>query len=144
MRRPTRTRRSERGQSLVEFALVAQVFLLLCFLVYQGGVVWFDKLALEQGTRDAARKAAVNRTLGPAGMSSVAIAAMQQTGASLDNSYLATHTTVTSQDDPYAPDGVTWGQGDMLTVTSQYPYSIGIFGLNITGTLTASTTERIE
>jgi Flp pilus assembly protein TadG len=136
--------RSERGQSMVEFAIVAQVFLLLCFLIYQGGVAWFDKLNLEQGTRDAARKGAVNRALGQAGMTSAAIAAIQQTATGLDSSYVASHTTVTSQDNPDAPDGVAWGQGDLIKVTSSYPFKIGVFGLNLSGTLTAATTERIE
>jgi Flp pilus assembly protein TadG len=147
MRHRPHTHRSERGQALVEFALVAQVFLLLCFLIYQGGVAWYDKLALEQGTRDAARKAAVNRALGQAGMDSAARAALVSTASGLDSSYLSSplHTQVTCAPDPYAPDdGITCGQGDLLTVHSQYPYSIGIFGLGLSGNLTASTTERIE
>jgi len=53
-------RRSERGQSLVEFALVFPVFALLVFGILDGGraIVTYNEVA--QGTRNVARVASVN------------------------------------------------------------------------------------
>lgn len=48
--------RSERGQALVEFALVLPVFALLLFAIVQFGVVFTQYLALT----DAVRRAGVN------------------------------------------------------------------------------------
>jgi Flp pilus assembly protein TadG len=129
-------RRSDRGQAMVEFALVAQVFLLLCFLIYQGGVAWFQKLNLEQGTRDAARKAIVSRSLTSAGIKTVAEAAERQTANQLDQAKL--RVTVSG------PASATWAQGDLVTVESWYPYSIGIFGIAMSGDLYSKTTLRME
>jgi hypothetical protein len=39
----------------------------------------------------------------------------------------------------------TWAQGDDATVSASYPWSINVMGVNVaSGTMTASTTERVE
>jgi Flp pilus assembly protein TadG len=52
-------RRGTRGQSLVEFALVLPIFLLLLFGVIDGGRVIFMHTTLSQAAREAARVASV-------------------------------------------------------------------------------------
>jgi Flp pilus assembly protein TadG len=56
-----RRRRGERGQSLVEFALVAPIFFLLVFSVIQIGLVMASQNGLVDGVRNAARRAATYR-----------------------------------------------------------------------------------
>lgn len=51
----------QRGQSLVEFALVAPIFLLLVFAVLQLGIIFGAQNNLVNAARDAARKAATYR-----------------------------------------------------------------------------------
>lgn len=63
--RPRRTprfaRRSGRGQSLAEFALVAPIFFLLVFSVIQLGLIFAAQNGLVDGVRNAARRAATYR-----------------------------------------------------------------------------------
>jgi hypothetical protein len=56
-----RRRRAQGGQSLVEFALVAPIFLLLVFSVIQLGLVFGAQNGLVDGVRSAARRAATYR-----------------------------------------------------------------------------------
>ncbi|HEX2894818.1 MAG TPA: TadE/TadG family type IV pilus assembly protein [Marmoricola sp.] len=58
-------RRSDDGTAVVEFALVAPVFIVLVFGVISFGIVFAQNLALGNGAREAARSAVVeNRTCG--------------------------------------------------------------------------------
>ena len=60
--------RSERGQSLTEFALALPILALLLFAVIQFGIVFNNFVTLTDATRAGARKAAVDRQLAnPAG-----------------------------------------------------------------------------
>jgi Flp pilus assembly protein TadG len=54
-------RRSDRGQSLAEFAMVAPIFFLLVFSVIQLGLVMAAQNGLVDGVRSAARRAATYR-----------------------------------------------------------------------------------
>ncbi|HXG26923.1 MAG TPA: TadE/TadG family type IV pilus assembly protein [Candidatus Binatia bacterium] len=56
-----RARRPDRGQSLVEFALVAPIFFLLIFSVVQFGLILAAQNGLVDGVRSAARRAATYR-----------------------------------------------------------------------------------
>lgn len=51
--------RNEKGQSLVEFALVLPILLLVVFAIIDFGWLFFNKLAIENGAREGARYAAV-------------------------------------------------------------------------------------
>ena len=53
--------RQDRGQSLVEFALVAPIFFLLVFSVIQFGLIMSAQNGLVDGVRTAARRAATYR-----------------------------------------------------------------------------------
>ena len=57
-----RTGRSERGQSLVEFALVAPVFILVLVGIFDVGRAVFAFNTLSNASREAARVAIVNQT----------------------------------------------------------------------------------
>ena len=57
----SRRRRADRGQSLVELALVAPIFFLLVFSVIQLGLVFGTQNGLVNGAREAARRAATYR-----------------------------------------------------------------------------------
>ena len=54
--------RSERGQTMVEFALAMPVLCLVLFGIIQFGVLFNDYLSLTDATRVGARKGAVSRT----------------------------------------------------------------------------------
>src|SRR5258708_4336594 len=54
-------KRNARGQSMVEFALVAPIFFLLVFGIIQLGLVLASQNGLVDGVRDAARRAATYR-----------------------------------------------------------------------------------
>jgi Flp pilus assembly protein TadG len=132
-----------RGQSTVEFALVLQVFILILFLIYQGGLAWSEKLTVQQAARDAARKAVVNRSLPAATIQAEAIAEARRTAGNLDQARLTV--AVSGIDDTSAPNGVLWEQGDSARVTVTYPYSISVPGLVVnSGTLSSTTTLRME
>lgn len=51
--------RDEKGQSMVEFALVLPVLILVVFGIIDFGWLFFNKLAIENGAREGARYAAV-------------------------------------------------------------------------------------
>jgi len=123
--------RSERGQSLTEFALALPILALLLFAVIQFGIVFNNYVTLTDATRAGARKAAVDRQVpNPAGS---AIAAVRASAADLKQSSLAV--TVTS----------TWQPSSDVTVTATYPYSISLLGMVVkSGRLSSSTTERVE
>jgi len=54
--------RSERGQSLVEFALALPILVLLLFAVIQFGVVFNNYVTLTDATRAGARNSAADQT----------------------------------------------------------------------------------
>jgi Flp pilus assembly protein TadG len=123
--------RSERGQSLTEFALALPILALLLFAVIQFGIVFNNYVTLTDATRAGARKAAVDRQLAnPAG---AAVSAVRSSAANLKQSDLAV--TVTS----------TWQPSADVTVTATYPYSISLLGMVVkSGRLSSTTTERVE
>jgi TadE-like protein len=59
--RPRTGSRSEAGQSLAEFTLVAPIFFLLLFTVIQVGLIFGTQNGLVNGVREAARRAATYR-----------------------------------------------------------------------------------
>jgi Flp pilus assembly protein TadG len=122
---------NERGQALVEFALVLPIIVLLLFSVIQLGLVYKNYLALTDAVRAGARKAAVARlSSDPQG---TAVSAVDSAAADLDASQLAVQVDS------------TWKQGQDVTVTGTYPYSISVLGIVVkSGTLNTTVTERVE
>ena len=123
--------RSERGQSLTEFALALPILALLLFAVIQFGITFNNYVTLVDATRAGARKGAVGREQqNPA---SAVTAEVRASAKDLDQSDL--NVTVTS----------TWQPSADVTVTATYPYSISLLGLVVkSGQLSSSTTERVE
>ena len=131
--------RNQKGQALVEFAIVLPILLLLVFGIIQFGILFNNYLTLTDAVRAGARQAAVSRTLsdqvGPA-KNRVIQAAANLRLSDLD-------VTVTPHDP--ATGTQTFVQGGDVTVTGTYPYSINLLGLVVmSGRMTSQTTERVE
>lgn len=131
MRKRHGKRRGERGQTMVEFAIVLPIFLMLLLGIAQLGIAFNNYLTLTDGVRAGARYGAVLRTSGT--RVSDTIAKVKQSSANLDQSKI--NATVTS----------TWAAGSDLTVCATYPYSINLIGLVVSsGNLNSCTTNRVE
>ena len=138
----TRRAERERGQALIEFALVLPLFLLLLLGIVQFGTVFRDYIALTDATRVGARQAAVARSILPESNRVPNIVARTEKAAvNLDK------TKMTVAVEPVMLDGLTagWEQGGDVTVHATYPFKINIIGLVVfSGTLKSRTTERVE
>jgi len=123
--------RSERGQTMVEFAIVFPVLAVVLFGIFQFGVLFNNYLTVTDAVRAGAREAAVARqSADPVGAATTAV---RSAAADLNQADLAV--TVTSG----------WVPGSDVTVAATYPYSISLLGLVITsGSLKSMTTERVE
>jgi Flp pilus assembly protein TadG len=138
----TRLGRREKGQALVEIALILPVFLLLLLGIVQFGSVFRDYIALTDATRVGARQAAVARSIQPesARVPNV-ISKVEKAAVNLDK----TKMTVTVS--PVMVDGVTpgWERSGEVEVRASYPFRINIIGLVVfNGTLKSRTVERVE
>lgn len=123
--------RSQKGQSVTEFALALPILALLLFAVIQFGITFNNYVTLTDATRAGARKAAVSRE--QSNPSSLTTTAVRSSAANLTQSNL--NVSVTS----------TWQPGADVTVTATYPYKIKLLGIPLKqGFLTSTTTERVE
>ena len=118
MRRRLSTR-SEDGQAMVEFALVAPILFLILFAIIQFGIVFMNSVALTDAVRTGARKASVSRA--SADPSGATQSAVLNAATDLDASTLAGRIDISTS--------AGWTQGGSVTVTATYPYSISLFGL---------------
>ena len=123
--------KNERGQSMVEFAVILPVLALLLFGIIQFGIAFNNYLALTDAVRAGGRKAAVSRESGsPVG---AATQAVRSAAADLDQSKLTV--SVAS----------SWKPGEDVVVSAAYPYSIDLLGMVVkSGNLTSKVTERVE
>lgn len=123
--------REERGQAMVEFAVILPIFVVLVFGIIQFGIVFNNYVTLTDATRAGARAGAVARNdADPVG---TATSAVQTSATDLNQSNL--NVSVNS----------TWQSGSDITVRATYPYSINLLGWVISsGSLTSTTTERVE
>ena len=124
--------RSDRGQTMVEFALVLPVLCIVLFGVIQFGLLYNNYITLTDATRVGARKAAVSRTLpGPAAL---AEAATRSAADGLKQADLVV--TVTA---------AAWSPGADVTVEATYPYDVNVLGVVVkAGLLHSKTVERVE
>jgi Flp pilus assembly protein TadG len=123
--------RSERGQSLTEFALALPILALLLFAVIQFGIVFNNYVTLTDATRAGARKAAVGRQL--ANPQGTTVTAVRNSATDLNQSDLSV--SVSS----------TWAAGSDVSVTASYPYSISLLGMVVkSGRISSTTRERVE
>jgi Flp pilus assembly protein TadG len=131
-----RYRRRQEGQALVEFAIVANLLVVLLLAIANFGVIWMNYIAVTDAAREGARRAVVNRSAGQAGMISAGTSAARNATSALNQANLGV--SVTSQSG-------TWNQGDPIQVTVTYPYAVSILGWAVkSGSLTSSTVMRAE
>ena len=123
--------RSERGQSITEFALVLPLIVLLLFGVIQFGITFNNYVTLTDAVRAGARKAAVSRHLDdPEGVTEAQVRA-----AATDLKGSDLQVEVSS----------TWNAGDEVSVSASYPFAIKALGVTIkSGRMHSTTTERVE
>jgi Flp pilus assembly protein TadG len=123
---------AEEGQTMVEFALVVPILLVVLFGVIQFGVVYKDYVTITDASRVGARKAAVSRH--EASPEGVAEAAVRGSASGLDQTQLGVSVSATA-----------WEHGEDVTVSATYPYEIDLLGLVVaSGQLESTTTERVE
>jgi Flp pilus assembly protein TadG len=124
--------RSQRGQTMVEFAMVLPILALLLFGVIQFGITFNNYITLTDAVRAASRKAAVSRQ-SPTRDADIQTA-LSDSASDLDASKLSA-ANVTS----------TWQHGDPVTVCATYPYDINLLGMVVaSGNLKSCTKERVE
>ena len=123
--------REERGQTMVEFALVVPILCTVLFAVIQFGVLYKNYVTLTDATRVGARKAAVSRhEANPVGAT---VAKVKSSASGLDLAKLGVSVSG------------TWKHGQDVTVATTYPYKVDLLGVVVaSGVLKASTTERVE
>ena len=124
--------RHERGQTMVEFALVVPILCVVLFGILQFGAIYNDYVTLTDAARVGARKAATSRhEANPAG---AAATAARNAATGLDAAKLTVTVTATA-----------WEHGETVTVEGKYPYSVNLLGFVVaSGNLTSKTTERVE
>src|SRR3954451_25079589 len=88
-----RREQKEKGQALVEFAVILPVLLMVLWGIFQFGIAFNDYIQVTSAAREGARKAAVSRSLGAGAASSAAISAAQAVAPDLHLS--ASQITVT-------------------------------------------------
>ena len=147
-----RRRRREEGQTLVEFALVLPVLLLLLVGILKFGMLFNNYLTLTDVARAGARQLSLGRGSG----TNPCTLAEQQAVTSDGSLNLAVGSSSFSESFPASNANVetcgnsatSWAQGDRVTFTATYPCDLKIMGVNFwpgaSCTLSASATEAIE
>jgi Flp pilus assembly protein TadG len=123
--------KSQRGQTMTEFALVLPLLVLLLFGVIQFGIAFNNYITLTDAVRAGARKGSVARHM----TNPEAAVEAQVQAAATDLKPGELDIIVTS----------SWEHGEDVTVTATYPYSISLLGLVVkSGELESKATERVE
>jgi Flp pilus assembly protein TadG len=136
-------RRSERGQSAVEFALVIPVMLLFLLGIFQVGITFFHQEAVQTAARDGARAGAIHTGSTFAQIQGYVDAAVRANAANLDKS--PSTLVVTSRCAvPPSSTPTTCDAGDTIYVTVTYPWKIGALAFSKSGTLSTTTSLRME
>lgn len=122
--------RSERGQTMTEFAIVLPLLCMLLFGIIQFGILYNNYVTVTDAARAGARKAAVSRHGSPS------TEGCKTAKASAGSLAVGCSVSVSGPLDRPGAD---------VTVTVTYPYSIKLLGVAVkAGTLTGKTTERME
>lgn len=126
--------RNERGQTAVEFALIAPLLVILLLGIIQFGIAFHNYVTITDAARAGARQAIVARFGG--GNFDNAKQTVRDAASSLDQSKLTPTVTAPSMT-----------AGSLVTVTVTYPYTIDIPLIGVTiknGSLTAVAKEELE
>jgi Flp pilus assembly protein TadG len=127
-------RRSERGQSAVEFALVIPVMLLFLFGIFQIGITYFNNESISTAARDGARAGAIRTGMTEPEIVAAAKAAVIDNASGTNTSKLVIDVTCSG----------SCAQGDTVFVTVRYPWDIGVMGFAMSGTLQAKSQLPME
>jgi Flp pilus assembly protein TadG len=128
-------RKSESGQTMVEFALILPTLAILLFGVIQFGIAFNNYLTVTDAVRAGARQGAVARYLPPGERVPSVQAKVLGAADNLDTSKLGISVSVSPG----------WEPGADVTVTASYPFVIDLLGMDVvSGDLTSTTTERVE
>ena len=126
-------KRGQRGQTMVEFAIVLPIFLLLLLGIAQGGIAFNNYIQLTDATRAGARYGAPLACSGTCDRSALVTSKVKASAANLDANQVGV--TITS----------SWQSGTDLQVCASYPFNINLIGLVVqNGNLNSCTTERVE
>jgi Flp pilus assembly protein TadG len=124
--------KNQKGQTMVEFAIVVPIVLLILFAIIQFGILFHNYVTLTDAVRAGARQGAVSRHLS-SGREAAVEDRVRDSAVNLDQGQLDVDVTA------------TWNQGADVTVTATYPYDIDLLGFVISsGDLTSTATERVE
>jgi Flp pilus assembly protein TadG len=125
--------RSERGQTMTEFALILPILLVLVFGIVQFGIIFNNYVTLTDAARTASRKGAVSRNASdPKGACE---AAGYAAGVGLKNP--GTDFVLTCDS--------SWQPASDVTVTATYPWNVSLLGWVVaSGQLNTTMKERVE
>jgi Flp pilus assembly protein TadG len=125
--------KNERGQTMVELALVLPILVVLVLAIAQFGVAFNNYVTLTDAARAAARKGAVSREAG------------NPTGDCQSAGYAAGQNLNNPGTDFVVTCSSSWSQGSDVTVTASYPYSISLLGWVVaSGRINTTMRERVE
>jgi len=143
MRRKLQPNRGERGQTIIEFALIAPMIFLFLFTIVDFGIAIDRRLVLQHAAREGARYAAVHTT---------AADIQQKTADQAQDIIAAADVTVCYLDGDDANSSVG-DPGDSARVSALFTYDLaivgpvlsGLFGGSVTSIdMTPSGTARLE
>ncbi|MFN8025856.1 MAG: TadE family protein [Acidimicrobiia bacterium] len=127
--RSARRARGERGAALVEMAIILPIFVILIFGLLEFGITYNSYISLRQGTREAARQAAVGNfgsttSCSLTGLSGAPSTDMQKlmclAKSQAGLSYSSTRVKVLSGNSDFSSAG-TFTKGDSIIVCTEYP-----------------------
>jgi Flp pilus assembly protein TadG len=128
-----RTIKNEQGQTMVEFAFVLPILLVMLFGIIQFGIIFNNYVALTDAARAASRKGAVSRN------------ASDPKGDCEATGYAAGTNLRNPGTDFVLTCNSSWDIGSDVTVTATYPYDIKLLDWVVTsGTLNTTMKERVE
>jgi Flp pilus assembly protein TadG len=127
------TIKNEQGQTMVEFAFVLPILLVMLFGIIQFGIIFNNYVALTDAARAASRKGAVSRN------------ASDPKGDCEATGYAAGTNLRNPGTDFVLTCDSSWDIGSDVTVTATYPYDIKLLDWVVTsGTLNTTMKERVE
>jgi Flp pilus assembly protein TadG len=134
--------REEPGQAVVEFTLIATVLATLLLAIFQFGVAFSDYISVADAARAAARKAS---TFGATSTYDPLTEATSRSQAISSSQGSSGHTCAADNWCTTITASPSWVAGNPVAATVTAPYSISLFGINITsGRLSHTVTMRIE
>ena len=147
MRKNYGNRRRFRGQSMVEFALVAPIFFFMIFGVMEGGWLFYNQNAITNAARDGSRYAAVHGTQSQ-GITDATLQAAYVVSAADVKAAIVQRLAITDKDTIQVtvlrPDGdMVPGHHVTIVVKYQYQPLIGYLLGNKTLTLSSSSTSVV-